>query len=88
MSVLISGKFEGTSWKFSHDPDELASTFHSHSNTFIKFIHENYLNTLGFNMDGATLAIDSISLGDVMNTEWRVSVCIQVKKIFNLYNKI
>ncbi|XP_058794083.1 cell cycle checkpoint protein RAD17 isoform X2 [Phymastichus coffea] len=63
--------FQGTSWKFVHNPDDLASTFHSHANTFIKFIHENYLNTIGSNVDGANLAIDTISLADVMNSEWR-----------------
>ncbi|OXU28242.1 hypothetical protein TSAR_010768 [Trichomalopsis sarcophagae] len=62
---------EGKSWKFVHDPDDLASSFQTHSNTFIKFVHENYMNTMGFNMDGATKAIDVISLADVINSEWR-----------------
>lgn len=63
---------EGNSWKFIHDPDDLASSFQTHSNTFIKFVHENYMNTMGFNMGGAAKAIDVISLADVMNSEWRV----------------
>lgn len=62
----------GNSWKFTHDPDELASSFQSQSNTTIRFIHENYLNTMGLNMDGAAYGVDAISLADVFNSEWRV----------------
>ncbi|XP_023245561.1 cell cycle checkpoint protein RAD17-like [Copidosoma floridanum] len=57
--------------QFVHNPDELASCFQTQANTFINFVHENYLNTLGCNVDGAAMAIDVISLADVFNSEWR-----------------
>ena len=63
---------DGKSWKFVHNPDDIASFFQSQANTFIRFVHENYLNTIGYNMDGAAIAIESISLADVFNSEWRV----------------
>ena len=55
-----------------HNPDELASCFQTQANTVIRFTHENYLNTIGYNMDGAANAVDAISLADVLNSEWRV----------------
>lgn len=73
---ILNNKFTetpmGSSWKFTHDPDDLASCFQSQANTAIRFIHENYLNTMGFNMDGTANAVDAISLADVFNSEWRV----------------
>ncbi|KAJ8681591.1 hypothetical protein QAD02_017383 [Eretmocerus hayati] len=60
----------GTTWKFVHDPDDLAAFFHAQSNTFVKFIHENYLNTIGSNLNGAADAVDAVSLADIFNSEW------------------
>jgi hypothetical protein len=30
------------------------------------------MNTIGFNVDAAAIAVDVISLADVLNSEWRV----------------
>ncbi|XP_014228468.1 cell cycle checkpoint protein RAD17 [Trichogramma pretiosum] len=62
---------DGKSWRFVHNPDDLASCFQTQANTFISFVHENYLNTIGPNMNGATAAIDAISMADIFNAEWR-----------------
>ncbi|KAK2583570.1 hypothetical protein KPH14_009515 [Odynerus spinipes] len=74
----------GDSWKFVHDPDEIAEYFQSQTTTFLYFLHENYLNTIGF-LEAANTSINTLSEADVLNTEWRdpnlsklsLSLCIR-----------
>ncbi|XP_011496745.1 PREDICTED: cell cycle checkpoint protein RAD17 [Ceratosolen solmsi marchali] len=61
----------GCSWQFVHNPDDLASCFHTQANTFIRFVHENYMNTIGSNLDSVAMAVDVISLADVLSSEWK-----------------
>ncbi|XP_011701517.1 PREDICTED: cell cycle checkpoint protein RAD17 isoform X2 [Wasmannia auropunctata] len=63
-------KPHGDSFKFDHDPEEIAAFFQSHSVVFVKFLQENYLNTIR-TLEEAAVASDILSLGDVLNSEWR-----------------
>ncbi|KAL6257261.1 hypothetical protein P5V15_012188 [Pogonomyrmex californicus] len=60
----------GDSWKFVHDPEEIASFFESQSIVFVKFLQENYLNTIR-TLEEAAAVSDILSLADVLNSEWR-----------------
>ncbi|XP_024942288.1 cell cycle checkpoint protein RAD17 [Cephus cinctus] len=61
---------DGDSWKFVHDPDEIASLFQSQPGVFLGFLHGNYLNTIG-GMDEAATCINILSLSDTLISEWR-----------------
>ncbi|XP_011871318.1 PREDICTED: cell cycle checkpoint protein RAD17 [Vollenhovia emeryi] len=63
-------KWHGNSYKFVHDPEEIAAFFQSQSVVFVQFLQENYLNTMR-TMEEATVAADILSLADVLNSEWR-----------------
>lgn len=76
----------GNSWTFIHNPDDFASCFQTQANTIIKFVHENYLNTMGSNMDGAERAIDAISLADFLNSEWRVRIINFITFEWNIWS--
>lgn len=75
---------QGNSWKFVHNPDEIAEYFQSQATTFLYFLHENYLNTIKF-IEAADSSIDTLSQADILNTEWRdqnlnklsLSLCIR-----------
>lgn len=69
---LILGKSNDDS-AFVHDPEEIAGFFQSISVVFVQFLQENYLNTTR-TVEEATAASDILSLADVFNSEWRVSV--------------
>ncbi|XP_076755019.1 rad17 checkpoint clamp loader component [Xylocopa sonorina] len=58
------------SWKFAHDPDEIAAFFQSQATTFVNFLQENYLNTIR-GIEEANACADILSLADVLNAEWR-----------------
>ncbi|KYN22821.1 Cell cycle checkpoint protein RAD17 [Trachymyrmex cornetzi] len=58
------------SFKFVHDPEEIAAFFQSQSVVFVKFLQENYLNTIR-TLEEAAVASDILSLADVLNSEWR-----------------
>lgn len=60
----------GDSYKFVHDPEEIAAFFQSQSVVFVQFLQENYLNTMR-TIEEAAIASDILSLADVLNTEWR-----------------
>ncbi|XP_053988661.1 cell cycle checkpoint protein RAD17 [Hylaeus volcanicus] len=60
----------GNSWKFVHDPDEIAAFFQSQATVYLKFIQENYLNTIR-GIEEANACANILSLGDVLNSEWR-----------------
>lgn len=60
----------GNSFKFVHDPEEIAAFFQSQSVVFVKFLQENYLNTIR-TLEEAAVASDILSLADVLNSEWR-----------------
>lgn len=55
-----------------HDPEEIAAFFQSESVVFVKFLQENYLNTIR-TLEETVMASDILSFGDVLNSEWRVS---------------
>ncbi|XP_033226549.1 cell cycle checkpoint protein RAD17 [Belonocnema kinseyi] len=61
---------EGKSWKFVHDPDDIASFFQSQATNFVHFLHANYLNTIR-EIDRAEISADILSLADVLTSEWR-----------------
>ncbi|XP_043258209.1 cell cycle checkpoint protein RAD17 [Colletes gigas] len=71
----------GNSWKFVHDPDDIAAYFQSQATIFLKFIQENYLNTIG-GIEEANVAANILSLADVLNTEWRDSNLTKVTLSF------
>ncbi|EFN87402.1 Cell cycle checkpoint protein RAD17 [Harpegnathos saltator] len=56
--------------KFAHDPEEITGFFQSQAVIFVQFLQENYLNTIR-TIEEATMASDILSLGDVLNSEWR-----------------
>ncbi|XP_011164264.2 cell cycle checkpoint protein RAD17 [Solenopsis invicta] len=56
--------------KFVHDPEEIAAFFQSQSVVFVRFLQENYLNTIG-TIEDIDIASDILSLSDVLNSEWR-----------------
>nr|XP_050853120.1 cell cycle checkpoint protein RAD17 [Vespula vulgaris] len=58
------------SWKFVHNPDEIAEYFHSQTSTFLYFLHENYINTIRF-IEESSISADVLSLADILNSEWR-----------------
>ncbi|KYN02061.1 Cell cycle checkpoint protein RAD17 [Cyphomyrmex costatus] len=60
----------GNSFKFVHDPEEITAFFQSQSVVFVQFLQENYLNTIR-TLEEAAAAADILSLGDVLNSEWR-----------------
>ncbi|XP_076183227.1 rad17 checkpoint clamp loader component isoform X2 [Ptiloglossa arizonensis] len=60
----------GSSWKFVHDPDEIAAYFQSQATVFLKFIQENYLTTMR-GIEEVNACTDILSLADVLNSEWR-----------------
>ncbi|KYQ54026.1 Cell cycle checkpoint protein RAD17 [Trachymyrmex zeteki] len=60
----------GNSFKFVHDPEEIAAFFQSQSVVFVQFLQENYLNTIR-TLEEAAVASDILSLADVLNSEWR-----------------
>ena len=70
---MTTGIVEGNTWKFFHDPDEIASYFQSQSTTFLHFLHENYMNTIGSIGEAETCA-DIMSLSDTITNEWRVGL--------------
>ncbi|XP_012523873.2 cell cycle checkpoint protein RAD17 [Monomorium pharaonis] len=59
----------GDSFKFVHDPEEIAAFFQSLSVTFVQFLQENYLKTIR-TIEEATVASDILSLSDVLNSDW------------------
>ncbi|XP_020295957.1 cell cycle checkpoint protein RAD17 isoform X3 [Pseudomyrmex gracilis] len=61
---------DGNSFKFVHDPEEIAGYFTSHSMVFVQFLQENYLNTIR-TLEEASVASDILSLAEVFNSEWR-----------------
>lgn len=63
---------EGNSWKFVHDPDEIAYFFQTQPSTFVRFLHENHLNTTR-GIEEASIAADILSISDYLTTEWRDS---------------
>ncbi|XP_043495137.1 cell cycle checkpoint protein RAD17 isoform X1 [Polistes fuscatus] len=75
---------EENSWKFVHNPDEIAEYFQSQTTTFLYFLHENYLNTIRL-IEESDISANVLSLGDVLNSEWRdlnlsklsLSLCIR-----------
>lgn len=56
-----------------HDPEEIAAFFQSQSVVFVQFLQENYLNTIR-TIEEAAVASDILSLADVLNSEWHVSL--------------
>jgi len=70
---LILEEPHGNSYKFVHDPEEIAGFFQSQSVIFVQFLQENYLNTMR-TLEEAAIASDILSLADVLNSEWRVSL--------------
>ncbi|XP_047353635.1 cell cycle checkpoint protein RAD17 isoform X1 [Vespa velutina] len=72
------------SWKFVHNPDEIAEYFQSQTTTFLYFLHENYINTIRF-IEESSIGADVLSLADILNSEWRdpnlnklsLSLCIR-----------
>ena len=60
----------GNSWKFAHDPDEIAAFFQSQATVFLRFLQENYLNTMR-GIEDVDVCGDILSLADVLNSEWR-----------------
>ncbi|CAL7947033.1 unnamed protein product [Xylocopa violacea] len=80
----------GNSWKFAHDPDEIAAFFQSQATTFVNFLQENYLNTLR-GIEEANACAKILSLADVLNAEWRdtnlckitLSFCIRGVMVIN-----
>ena len=73
----FTGITEGKTWKFVHDPDDIAAFFQSQATNFVHFLHENYLNTVR-EIERAELSADILSLADVLNSEWRVSQCSEI----------
>ncbi|KAH0561630.1 cell cycle checkpoint protein RAD17 isoform X1 [Cotesia glomerata] len=77
-------------WKFVHNPDEIASYFLSHSNIFLHFLHENYLNTME-KIEFVDIASDILSLSDTLSIEYRdpnlvklnLSLCIRGLMVSN-----
>ncbi|XP_046423151.1 cell cycle checkpoint protein RAD17 isoform X1 [Neodiprion fabricii] len=63
---------EGNSWKFVHDPDEIAYFFQTQPSTFARFLHENHLNTTR-GIEEATAATDILSISDCLISDWRDS---------------
>lgn len=63
---------DGNKWKFTHDPDDIASYFRSQSKIFFHFLQENYLNTIG-NIEQVEVCSDIMSLADTISIEYRVS---------------
>ncbi|XP_076232328.1 rad17 checkpoint clamp loader component [Calliopsis andreniformis] len=61
---------DGSSWKFVHDPDEIAAFFLSQATVFLNFLQENYLNTIR-GIEEANVCANILSLADVLNSEWR-----------------
>ncbi|XP_008557215.1 cell cycle checkpoint protein RAD17 [Microplitis demolitor] len=78
------------SWKFVHDPDDIASYFQSHASVFLHFLHENYLNTME-KIEYVDVASDIMSLSDTLFSEWRdpnltklnLSLCIRGLMVSN-----
>ncbi|XP_012251324.2 cell cycle checkpoint protein RAD17 [Athalia rosae] len=60
----------GNSWKFLHDPDEIAYFFQTQPSTFVRFLHENHLNTTRA-IEQASTATDILSVADLLVSEWR-----------------
>lgn len=73
IAIYILEEPHGDSYKFVHDPEEIAAFFQSQSVVFVQFLQENYLNTMR-TIEEAAIASDILSLADVLNTEWRVSL--------------
>ncbi|XP_078044494.1 rad17 checkpoint clamp loader component [Augochlora pura] len=71
----------GNSWKFAHDPDDIASYFQSQATVFLNFLQENYLNTMG-GIEEADACANILSLADTLNTEWRDMNLIKVALSF------
>ncbi|XP_034939120.1 cell cycle checkpoint protein RAD17 [Chelonus insularis] len=75
---------DGDSWKFVYNPDDIASHFPSQATTFLRFLHENYLNTMS-NIDHVATSANILSLSDVIAREWQdlnliklnLSLCIR-----------
>ncbi|XP_014483011.1 PREDICTED: cell cycle checkpoint protein RAD17 isoform X2 [Dinoponera quadriceps] len=61
---------DGDSRRFVHDPEETAGFFQSQTVVFVRFLQENYLNTIR-TIEEATVASDILSLAEVLNSEWR-----------------
>ncbi|KOC59428.1 Cell cycle checkpoint protein RAD17 [Habropoda laboriosa] len=57
-------------WKFVHDPDEIAAFFQSQATVFLRFLQENYLNTMR-GIEEVNTCADILSSADVLNSEWR-----------------
>ncbi|CAK9796453.1 Cell cycle checkpoint protein RAD17 [Anthophora plagiata] len=57
-------------WKFVHDPDEIAAFFQSQATVFLRFLQENYLNTMR-GIEEVNSCANILSLADVLNSEWR-----------------
>ncbi|XP_034182449.2 rad17 checkpoint clamp loader component isoform X1 [Osmia lignaria lignaria] len=61
---------DGNSWKFVHNPDEVAAFFQSQATVFLHFLQENYLNTMR-GIDEVNACANILSLADALNSEWR-----------------
>nr|XP_033337494.1 cell cycle checkpoint protein RAD17 [Megalopta genalis] len=78
------------SWKFAHDPDDIASYFQSQATVFLNFLQENYLNTMR-GIEEVNACANILSLADVLNSEWRdlnltkvtLSFCIRGAMVTN-----
>lgn len=70
ITIVLPGS---DSCSFAHDPDETASFFQSYAVVFVQFLQENYLNTMS-TVDDVIIGSDILSLVDVLNSEWRVSL--------------
>ncbi|XP_031848417.1 rad17 checkpoint clamp loader component isoform X2 [Nomia melanderi] len=78
------------SWKFVHDPDDIASYFQSQSTVFLSFLQENYLNTMR-GIEEVNACANILSLADTLNSEWRdlnltnvtLSFCIRGVMVMN-----
>lgn len=69
--MKLTGTEDGNSWKFVHNPDEIATFFQSQATVFLHFLQENYLNTMG-GIDEVNTCANILSLADALNSEWRV----------------
>lgn len=74
MQLLVTlGDPNSNSGKFVHNPDEIAGFFQSQMLVFVKFLQENYLNNIR-TLEEATVASDILSLTNVLNSDWQVSL--------------